>query len=61
MNKLVDIYDHIIKVKFPSFIEKLLNGEISKDSFEYDYFKENKNEILFNRTMFLSVNHIKIR
>ena len=60
MNKLVDIYDHIIKVKFPSFIEKLLNGEISKDSFEYDYFKENKNEILFNRTMFLSVNHIKI-
>ena len=59
MNKLIDIYDHIMKIKFPPFIEKLLNGELSKDTYEYDYFKENKNEILFHRTMFLSANHIK--
>ena len=60
MNKLFDIYEHMTKVKLPDFIGKLINGEISKDNFEFDYFKENKNEILFHRTILLSANHIKV-
>ena len=38
----------------------MINKEISKENFEFDYFKENNNEILFHRTAFLTVNHIKI-
>ena len=60
MNKLFDIYDHMTKVKLPDFLGKLINGEITKDNFEFDYFKENKNEILFHRTILLSANHIKL-
>ena len=60
MKKVMDIYDSISKVKLPSFISKLINEEINKDSFEYNYFKENKNEILFHRSIFISMNHIKI-
>ena len=60
MNKLFEIYDHMTKVKLPDFIGKLINGEITKDNFEFDYFKENKNEILFHRTILLSANHLKV-
>ena len=38
----------------------MINGEITKDNFEFDYFKENKNEILFHRTILLSANHLKV-
>ena len=58
--KIIDIFESMTKVKLPSFIDKLINSEISKNDFEFNYFKENKNEILFHRTIFLSVNHIKV-
>ena len=60
MEKLMKIYDHLIKVKLPTFIGKLINGEILKNNYEYNYFDENKNEILFHRSIFLSANHIKV-
>ena len=58
--KIIDIFESMSKVKLPSFIDKLINSEISKNDFEFNYFKENKNEILFHRTIFLSANHIKV-
>ena len=60
IDKLIKIYNHLTIVKLPSFIGKLLNCELSKDNFKFDYFKENNNEILFHRTIFLTAKHIKI-
>ena len=60
MTKVMEIYDSISKVKLPKLISKLINEEISLDSFEYNYFEENKNEILFHRSIFLSMNDIQI-
>ena len=57
---IMDIYDYISNVKLPNFINKLINSEISKDNFSYNYFKENKNEILFHRSIFCSANHLQI-
>ena len=59
IDKLLEIYDNLNLVKLPNFIGKLINGEITKDNYEYNYFNENKNELLFHRSIFLSVNHIK--
>ena len=60
IDKLLKIYDNLNLVKLPTFIGKLINGEISKDNYEYNYFNENQNELLFHRSIFLSANHIKI-
>ena len=60
INKLLEIYENLNLVKLPTFIGKLINGELSKDNYEYNYFKENSNELLFHRSIFLSVNHIQV-
>ena len=60
IKNVFDILEFMTKVKLPSFIEKLLNSEISKDNYKYNYFEENKNEMLFHRTILISVNHIKV-
>ena len=59
INKLLKIFDNLNLVKLPTFIGKLINGEISKENYEYNYFNENKKELLFHRSIFLSANHIK--
>ena len=48
-------YEKIIKVKLPSFIDKLINNDISIDEYNFDYFKENPNEVLFHRSMLLNI------
>ena len=58
VNKLNKIFDNITKVKLPSFINKLINGELEINNYEFDYFKENKNEILFHRSILLTANHL---
>ena len=60
MKKLMDIYEYVSNVKLPNFINKLINSETSKDNFNYNYFKENPNEILFHRSIFCSANHIQV-
>ena len=60
ISKLLKIYDNLNLVKLPAFIGKLINGQISKENYEYNYFNENKKEILFHRSIFLSANHIKV-
>ena len=58
VNKLIKIFDNITKVKLPSFINKLINGELQSNNFEFNYFEENKNEILFHRSILLTANHL---
>ena len=60
INKLLEIYDNLNLVKLPTFIGKLINGELSKDNYEYNYFNENNNELLFHRSILLSANHIQV-
>ena len=48
---LVKILDIINQVEFPSFINKLINGELNND-YEYNYFKENPDENIF----FININ-----
>ena len=59
IDKLAKIGEASINTKIPVFIEKVIDGKINKDS-KYDFFHEHNNEILYNRSIFLSMNHIKI-
>ena len=58
-DKLTKINEVAIKTKIPAFIEKVIEGKIEINS-KYDFFNENNNEILYNRSIFLSMNHIKV-
>ena len=46
MPKLIKLIDNICEVKLPDFIDKLINDELP-ENYEYDYFKENPNNILY--------------
>ena len=58
IHNLLDFFDSLTKVKLPSFIEQLVNGKISKETYEFDYFKENPNEVLFHRSMCLTIDDV---
>ena len=55
---VIKLYTIALDVKLPSFINKLINGELEINNYEFDYFKENKNEILFHRSILLTANHL---
>ena len=57
MEKLFNIFEHITKVKLPSFIEKYINKELQSD-YEYDYFKENPDEELNHRSICFNLDQI---
>ena len=59
MDKLFEIFNHITKVRLPSFIEKFIKGELPED-YEYDYFKENPDEVLFHRSIFANLFQVKV-
>ena len=50
MPKLIEFLDKISEVKLPYLIEKIINDELP-DNYEYDYFKENPDEILMFRNI----------
>ena len=50
-----NFFDKITNVTLPSYIEKLIN-EPEKDNFYYDFFKENKNEIILHKSICFSIN-----
>jgi len=58
MHNLFDIFIHITKARLPSFIEKLINNELP-DNYEYDYFKENPDEVLCHRSIFFNLFQVK--
>ena len=57
MDKLFDIFDHITKVRLPSFIEKYINGELP-ENYEYDYFKENPDEDINHRSICFNLDQV---
>ena len=50
MPELLNFFDNITKVKLPPFIEKLINGTLP-DNFEYNYFNENPDQVVFHRSI----------
>ena len=50
MPEVFKFFESITKVTLPNFIEKLINDELPKD-FELDYFEENKDEVIFHRSI----------
>ena len=59
VHKLIKISEVLIKTKMPNYINKIIEGKISVNE-KYDFFKENSDDILYCRSIFLSMNHIKI-
>jgi len=59
IDKLTKINEAAINTKIPDFIEKVIEGKIEKNS-KYDFFHEHENEILYNHSIFLSMNHVKV-
>jgi len=54
---LIEIFDNINQVELPSFINKLINGELNND-FEYNYFKENPEENIFFINIFFNIKEL---
>ncbi len=46
MPLLLEFIDKLKNIELPSYVEKLCNGEINDIDFNYDYFSENKGEII---------------
>ena len=56
---LFKICGHMTKVNLPSFIEKFINNELPED-YQYDYFKENSDEVINCRSIFFNLNQAKV-
>ena len=50
MPEVLKFFDNITKVALPNFIEKLINDELP-NNFELDYFSENKEEVIYHRSV----------
>ena len=59
MPLVLKFFENIIKVKLPPFIEKLINGNLPND-FEYNYFKENPDEVVFHRSICFSIDDLSV-
>ena len=58
IGKLFILFDHITNVRLPNFIEKYINKELPED-YEYNYFKENKDEYIIHRSTFFNLEQLK--
>ena len=54
MPTALKFFENITKVKLPPFIEKLINGNLPND-FEFNYFTENPDEVVFHRSICFSM------
>lgn len=59
MKQLLQIFDSIKKVRLPIFIDKFINGELPED-YEYNYFKENPEEIVCHRSILFNLHQAKV-
>ena len=53
MPLIFKFFDYVTKITLPSFIEKFINNELS-NTFEFDYFHENPDEVIFHRSICFS-------
>ena len=58
MEKLFKIFDNITDVILPPFIEKLIKGE-QPENFEYNYFKENPDEVINHQAICFNLYQVK--
>ena len=57
MPDILEIFEKITKVTLPHFIEELLNDRLD-ENYQYDYFKENPDEIMFHRSICFNLQDI---
>ena len=55
---LFSIFDELIKVRFPLFIENFINNKLPPD-YEYDYFIENPDEEVNFRSIFFNIQQVQ--
>ena len=60
INKLIELYKNLTEINFPNFLEEILNGNISKEKYKFNYFKEHKDELIFHRSIFLTTYDVKV-
>ena len=53
MPSVFKFFDYVTKITLPSFIEKFVNNELN-NTFEFDYFRENPDEVVFHRSICFS-------
>jgi len=54
MDNLFNIFENIIKVNLPLFIDKFINKDLPSD-YHYDYFIENPDEIIMHRSILFNL------
>ena len=59
INNLFTIFEEVVKIRFPSFIEKLVNNQLPAD-YEYNYFIENPDEVINFRSIFFNLEQIRM-
>ena len=59
MPKLIEFIKNLTNIKLPNFIEELITGGTNKE-YKYDYFKENKNEIICHSSICFSTDDLYI-
>ena len=57
IDKLFNIFENITKARLPPFIEKLINEQLPSD-YEFDYFKENSDEVIRQRSIFFNIDQV---
>jgi hypothetical protein len=57
MPELIQIFEGILKVELPSFIENFINDNLPED-FEYNFFQENPDEVVFHKSACFTVEDI---
>jgi hypothetical protein len=55
--ELFKLFEEIINVKMPPFIEKFINDELP-DDYEYDFFKENQEEVVLHRSVCFTIDDL---
>ena len=57
MPEIFELYEKIIRIKLPTFIEKFIKNQLPTD-YKYDYFKENPEQIINHKSIIFSLNDI---
>ena len=59
MPNLVQFFEGILNVRLPDFIEQCINDKLL-ENFEYNYFKENPEEIVYHRSSCFTIDDLSI-
>ena len=58
ITKLFEIFNELTKVRFPLFIDNLINNKLPSD-YEYNYFTENPDEVINFRSIFFNIEQVR--